>query len=62
MRINSFCKLANPELFFVYIRSFQTNINTVLQQTNVKNVNSILYAAPGFELTTSGTNVVSHNH
>ena len=36
---SSFCffkKWAIPGLFFVYFRSFQTNINTILQQTNVK--------------------------
>ena len=27
---------AIPGLFFVYFRSFQTNINTILQQINVK--------------------------
>ena len=45
---------ANPGLFFVYFRSFQTN-NTILQQMNVKNVMSIQYPAPGFEPTTFGT-------
>ena len=44
---------ANPGLFFVYFRSFQTN-NTILQQMNVKNVMSIQYPAPGFEPTTFG--------
>ena len=29
-------KWAIPGLFFVYFRSFQTNINTILQQINVK--------------------------
>ena len=33
-----------------------------LQQISVKNVMSIQYTAPGFELTTSGTWVITHNH
>ena len=42
---------ANPGLFFVYFRSFQTNI-TILQQIYVKIVQmSIQYMAPGFEPT-----------
>ena len=49
-----FLKWANPGLFFVYFRSFQTN-NTILQQMNVKNVMSIQYPAPGFKPTTFGT-------
>ena len=32
--------MAIPGLFFVYFRSFQTNINAILQQINVKNVHS----------------------
>ena len=33
-----------PASFIVYFRSFQTNIITILQQLNVKNVN-IVYSA-----------------
>ena len=57
-----FFKWANPGLFFVYFRSFQTNIKTILQQINVKNVKSIQYTAPGFKPTTSWTWIISHNH
>ena len=42
-----FLKWANPGLFFVYFRSFQTNIQ---------------YTVPGFEPTTFVTWVSSHNH
>ena len=31
-------KIANPGLFFIYFQSFQSNIITILQQINVKNV------------------------
>ena len=53
---------ANPGLFFIYFRSFQTNIKTILQQINVKNVNSIQHMVPGFEPTSSRSWVTSHNH
>ena len=42
---------ANPGLFFIYFRSFQTN-NTILTTTNVM---SIRYTVQGFEPTTSRT-------
>ena len=44
-----FFKWDKPGLFFVYFGSFQTNINTILQQINVKNVMSIQYMVLGFE-------------
>ena len=31
-----FKKMGNPRPLFVYFQSFQTNINTILQQINVK--------------------------
>ena len=48
-------KWANPGLFLIYFRSFQTNKNfeqtslQFLQQINVKKCHSIQYSAPGFE-------------
>ena len=51
-----------PASFSLNFGLFQTNINTILQQINVKNVNSIQYTAPGFEPTTSWSWAISHNH
>ena len=45
-------KWANPGLFFVYFRSFQTN-NTILTTNQCENDMSIQYTAPGFEPKTS---------
>ena len=41
---------------------FKQTLLQFLQQINVKNVMSIQYPAPGFEPTTFGTWVFSHNH
>ena len=51
-------KWANPGLFFVYFRSFQTNnfYNKYMWKM------SIQYMVPRFEPTTFGTQVSSHNH
>ena len=46
-------KWANPGLFFVYFRSFQTNI-TIFTAYTCKKM-SIQYTVPGFEPTTFGT-------
>ena len=43
---------ANPDLFFIYFRLFKHTSLQFLQQINVKNVLSIQYTMPGFELTT----------
>ena len=43
-----FLKWANPASFLFIFGLFQTNINTILQQINVKKM-SIQYTAPGFE-------------
>ena len=53
-----FFKWANLGLFFVYFRSFQTNITifTICEKM------SIQYTVLGFEPTTFGTWVSSHNH
>ena len=45
--------------FFIYFRLFKHTLQ-FLQQINVKK--SIQYTVPGFELTTFGTRVSSHNH
>ena len=51
-------KWANPGLFLIYFRSFQTNKNfeqtslQFLQQINVKKCHSIQFSAPGFEPST----------
>ena len=47
--------MGQPRPLFHFFRSFQTDINTFLQQTNVKNVMHIQYMAPKFEPTTSRT-------
>ena len=48
-------KWANPGLFFIYFRSFQTN--------NVKNVQmTIQYMAHGFKPATLHPRVITHNH
>ena len=57
-----FIKWANPGLFFVYFRSFQTNNTIFYNKSMWKNVMSIQYTAPGFEPTTFGMRVSSHNH
>ena len=49
-----FLNCANPGLFFIYFRLFKHTL-PFLQQINVKNVMSIQYTVPGFELTTFGT-------
>ena len=48
-----FKKWANLGLFFVYFRSFQTNIT--IFTTNICEKMSIQYTVPGFEPTTFGT-------
>ena len=53
-------KWTNPGLFFVYFRSFQTNIK--MFTTNICEKISIQYTVPGFEPTTFGMWVSSHNH
>ena len=53
---------ANPSLFFIYFRPFKHTPVQYLQQINAKNVMSIQYTVPEFELTTFGTRVSSHNH
>ena len=55
-----FKKWANPGLFFVYFWSFQTNIT--IFTTNICEKMSIQYTVLGFEPTTFGTWVSSHNH
>ena len=50
----SFYKWANPGLFFVYFRCFQTNIITIFT-TNISEKMSIQNTVPGFEPTTFGT-------
>ena len=55
-----FFKWANPGLFFVYFWSFQTNITNFCNKYMWKNV--LQYTVLGFELTTFGTCVSSHNH
>ena len=47
--------------FFIYFRLFK-QILQFLQQIYVKNVRSIQYTAPGFESSTIGRRVSSHNH
>ena len=54
-------KWANPSLFFVYFRSFQTNMITIFA-TNICKKMSIQYTVPGFKPTTFGKWVSSHNH
>ena len=54
--------MAQQSPLFVYFRSFQTNIDTILLQIKVKKFKSIQYMAPGFEPTTSRTRDVSHNY
>ena len=55
-----FFKWASPGLFYVYFRSFQTNI--AIFTTNICEKMSIQYTVPGFEPTTFGARVSSHNH
>ena len=55
-----FKKWANPGLFVIYFRSFQTNITNFLQKkqiftTNICEKISIQYTVLGFEPTTFGT-------
>ena len=52
--------LAKPGLFFVNFWSVQTNIT--IFTTILCEKNSIEYMVPGFEPTTFGTCVSSHNH
>ena len=49
-------KWANPGLFLIYFRSFQTNIITIFT-TNICQKESIQYQVPGFEPTPH-----SHNY
>ena len=56
-----FIKWANPGLFFVYFRSFKQTL-FFYNKSMWKNVMSIQYTAPGFEPTTFGMRVSSHNH
>ena len=54
-------KWANPGLFFLYFRSFKRNIVTIFT-TNICEKMSIQYTVLGFDPTTFGTWVSSHNH
>ena len=56
-----FLKWAILGLFFVYFHLFKQTLQ-FLQHICVKNVMSIKIMAPGFEPTTFGTQVSSHNH
>ena len=51
--------MGHPRPFPVYFRLFKQTSLQFLQQIYVKNVK---YMAPGFESTTFGTRVSSHNH
>ena len=55
-------KWANPGLFFIYFRSFQTNNTIFYNKSMWNNVMSIQYMALGFKPTTYGMWVSSHNH
>ena len=48
-----FKKWANPHLFLIYFRLFQTQITIITGNKSEKL--SIQYTVPGFELTTFGT-------
>ena len=52
---NVFEKMGQLGLFFVYFRSFLKNINTILQQINVKNVHPVC----GIEIWTHDLQIVS---
>ena len=57
--LSSFFKKVQSRPLFVYFRSFQA---IFYNKAMWKNAKSIQYTAPGFELMTFGTWVVSHNH
>ena len=59
--VSFFKKWANPGLFIIYFRSFQTYIITIFT-TNICENMSIQCRVPGFEPTTFGKWVSSHNH
>ena len=54
-------KMGHPRPLFHLFLSFQTHITNFSTISYVKNM-SIQYTVPGFELTTFGTRVFSHNH
>ena len=55
-----FFKMGQTQPLFIYFRSLQTHI--AISTTNKCEIMSIQYTVPGFELTTFGTRVSSHNH
>ena len=57
-----FLKIGQTAASFSFIFIFFKPTIQFLQQSNVKNVKTIQYMAPGFKPTTSQTEVVSHNH
>ena len=57
---NFFKKMGQPRPFFVYFRSFQTKITNFYYKYMWKM--SVQYMVPGFEPTTFGTWLSSHNH
>ena len=57
-----FQKLGQPRALFHLFCLFKHTSLHFIKQRNVKNVMSIQYTVPGFELTTFRTSVSSHNH
>ena len=62
MQKSFFYNWPTPASFSFIFGLFKQSSIQILQQINVKNVNSIQYMAPGFEPTTSRSRVISQNH